>query len=239
MSALVQYGFEEFTGPNIGQLDRLPVFMPVAGYDRRFHAQHFSNFNDGTTVTAWLDAEVSGTSMSVAGSGVSDATNPTLGTRSGHRVVRFDGVKNALGILYINPEPFTFTIAFYQPTIALNRFMVSVADTGQFALFTDAAGLPSFWGGGRAKSEQALTPGWHVVTVVADGANTRIRVDDLEAFTPTSGFSYTRNRLTLGGSNFNGNRMQFDVAEVFHWPRALTSAEVGSAHAAIKSRYGI
>lgn len=239
MTALVQYGFGEFTGPNIGSLDRLPAFIPVPGYDRRFVAQHFQQLNDGATVTAWVDTEVSGTSMTAAGSGIVDATSPTLGTVSGHRVVRFDGVKNALGILYVNPEPYTFTTAFYLPAPVVNAFMVSVSDVGQFALFTNGAGIPAFYGNGRATAPNALAAGWHIITVVANGANTRIRIDDSEAFTYTSGGAYDRRRLTLGGSSFNANRARFDVVEEIHWPKALDTTEVGNVHAVLKSRYGI
>lgn len=240
MPALVQYGFEEFTGPNIGQLDRLPVFIPVSGYDRRFYAQHFSNFLDGTVVREWPDTEVSKVVLTTADSGITGATMPVLGTRSSHRVVRFNGVKDSLGSRYLNGEPFTFTIVFYQPAPAADKFMVSTSDTtGLASLYLNDTGAPTFRGTSRVKAASPLAAGWHVITLVASGTSSRIRVDDDTAFTVEAGGAYVRNRLTLGASTFNSNNAAFDVAELVHWPSALTAAEVANVHASFKGRYGI
>lgn len=239
MPAIVQYAFDEFTGPDISSRPRLPVFIPVAGYDRRFHAGSFGAQSDGTTVNAWTDTEVSLTNMSTAGSGISGATAPILGTVSGNRVVRFDGVKNALGILYINPEPYTFTIVFYQGTSNSGKFLVGLTDAQAIGLVTDTPGVVKFWGKAQVVDTAPLSVGWHIITVVANGPDTVISVDGRTNTGYTNGQLYERRRLTLGGSSFNTNHAKIDVTEIVHWTKALTTAEIASMHAAFKSRYGI
>ncbi|HAY43613.1 MAG TPA: hypothetical protein DCY59_08705 [Micrococcaceae bacterium] len=239
MPALVQYAYEEFTGPNINSRPRLPAFIPVPRYDRRFHSGSFGAQSDGTTVNTWTDTEVSLTNMSTAGSGVTGATAPILGTVSGNRVVRFDGIKNALGILYTNPEPYTFTLVFYQGAANLGKFLVGLSDSGAIGLVTDSPGLPKFWGRGQATSSAPLSTGWHIITVIADEANTRIRVDDNSSFTYSLGQAYERRRLTLGGSPYNTALAKIDVAEIVHWPSALSISDVEKVHSTFKSRYSL
>lgn len=239
MPAIVQYAYNEFTGPDINSRPRLPAFIPVAGYDRRFHTGSFGNQSDGSTVSTWTDTEKSLTNMSLAGSGITGATAPILGTVGGNRVVRFDGVKNALGILYINPEPYTFSIVFYQGVQNSSRFLVGLADGVAIGLVTDAPGVLKFWGAANVQGPAALSVGWHIATVVANGANTSIRIDDFVSTGYTNGQLYERKRLTLGGSSYNTNHAKIDVAEIVHWPKALSASEVASVHSVFKGRYGL
>ena len=239
MPAIVQYAFDEFTGPDINSRPRLPAFIPVAGYDRRFHAGSFGTQADGSTVNTWTDTEVSLTTMSTAGSGIAGATAPILGTVSGNRVVRFDGVKNALGILYINPEPYTFTIVFYQGAINSGKFLVGLTDAQAIGLVTDAPGVAKFWGKAQVADSAPLSVGWHIITVVANGPDTVISADGRSSTGFTNGQIYERRRLTLGGSSFNANHAKIDVAEIVHWPKALTATEIATMQATFKSRYSL
>lgn len=237
MTALVQYAYEAFTG-DTSSMDRLPAFIPVPGFDRRYYAQFYAGNNDGTAVSAWADRSGSGTFLTPAGSAIPGATAPVMGTVGQERVVRFNGATDALGQLYINEEPYTFTLAFYLPEAKPNAWLASVADVGQFGLFTNATSAVSFWGRGRAGAG-TLSAGWHIITVRADGANTTIRVDNGAESTYTEGFTYTRRRLNIAGSAFNTTRARMDIVELVHWPRALSAGEIASVHTALADRYGI
>lgn len=239
MPTLVQYAYESFTGDNVASMDRLPAYLPVQGYDRRYYAESFSHVYDGAAVTTWPDRAGSGTSLTPSGSTITGATAPVMGTVGRERVVRFNGATDALGQLYINDEPYTFTLAFYLPMAQPSVWLVSVADTGYVGLLTKATRNPDFWGTGRASTAGELQAGWHVITVRAQGVNTSIRVDNTTEFTYAPGANYVRRRLTLGGATANSNRARMDVAELVHWPRALTTAEIDSVHTALVGRYGI
>lgn len=239
MTALVQYAYESFTGPNIANMERLPAFLPVAGYDRRFHAQAFASAKDGTAVSSWLDATGSGTALTPSGSGVTGATAPSVATMGNEKVVRFNGVADSLGQLYSTPEPYTLTLAFYLPEAKPDSWLMSVADGALLALFTNATNILRWYGERRAQGPE-LKVGWHVVTVTANGAETAIRLDESQESTLIAGgVTYTRNRLTLAGSTQNTNRARLDVAECIHWPRPLSAQEVTTVHSALKTRYGI
>lgn len=237
--AFVQYADTEFTGPGISDLPQLPAYIPVGGYDRRFHAQSAAGVPDGVVVNSWADTEVSGTFMTAAGSGVAGATSPVAGTVGKHKTIRFDGVANALGILYLANEPYTFTMAFYLATPRTNAWLMNVVDSGQFALFTNANNNVLWYGVNRATTAATLGAGWHIITVVAAGSLTTLRVDDVVTAQSAAGGAYERKRLALGGSPVNSSRAKYDVAEVIHWPTALSAAEVGQVHASLKARYGI
>lgn len=239
MPALVQYAYDAFTGDNVASMDRLPAYLPAQGYDRRFYAQYYSNAFDGTAVNSWPDSSGSRTTtLTPAGSAISGATAPVMATVGRERVVRFNGTTDALGQLYVNGEPYTFTLAFYLPEAKPSAWLVSTADDGQFGLFTSAQSNALFYGTGRV-SGPVIAAGWHVITIRADGANTSVQLDKDATFTFTSGGSYTRNRLNLAGSKFNTNRARMDVVELVHWPRALTNAEITSVHTSLSDRYGI
>lgn len=237
--AFVQYADVEFTGPGVGDLPRLPAYIPIGGYDRRFHAQSLMSLADGSAVSAWTDTEVSGTSMTPAGSGLAGATAPVAATVGSNKTVRFDGVANATGILYLSNEPYTFTMVVYLAATRTNAWLMNVVDSGQFALFTNGANNVVWYGANRATSTGTLDAGWHIITVVAAGSATSIRLDDSVTEQNAAGGAYVRRRIGLGGSPLNTNRAKYDVAEVIHWPTALTAAEVEQVHGALKSRYGL
>lgn len=239
MTALVQYAYESFTGPSVASLDRLPAFIPVDGYDRRYYAQYYAGANDGASVSSWPDRAGSGTTLTTGSSGAAGATAPVMGTVGRERVVRFNGTTDALGQLYLNPEPYTITMVFYMPQAATNAWLVSVSDDGQYALFTNAANQVLWYGQAR-KSGPELKAGWHVLTLSANAAQTTIRLDgDTTTTALAGGGAYNRNRLTLAASKFNTNRARYDVAEVIHWPKALNADEVAAVHTALNSRYGL
>ena len=241
MVARVIYGDSEFVGASIGDLPRLPARVPVAGFARRWFAQHFDQFPDGTTIVEWPDTVVK-SKLTPAGSLIGDATNPILATRGDHRVVRFDGAKNALGVSYTpaKTEPFTVTMVMYLPASpAANGFLYALSDTELKALYTDSAGVPVFRSVGSATAPAALSAGWHVITGVADGANTRLRIDDGQTFTYAASTAFTRSMISLGRSAWGGGALRFDVADVVEWPTALTPSQVDEVHAQFKTRYGI
>lgn len=239
MPALVQYAYDAFIGDSVASMDRLPAYLPAQGYDRRFYAQYYSNAFDGTAVNSWPSrAGNRETALTPGGSAVSGATAPVMGTVGKERVVRFNGTTDALGQLYVNNEPYTFTLAFYLPEAKANTWLVSTGDDGQRGLFTSPTSNVSFYGKGRVVGA-ALGPGWHVLTVRADAENTSIRLDGSAVFTYVAGYDGERNRLNLAGSRFNPSRGRMDVVELVHWPRALTDAEIASIHTALADRYGI
>ena len=239
MTTLVQYAYDSFTGPNVSGLDLLPWYLPVSGFDRRYYAQSYADVGDGSIVPSWVDASGGGVPLTPAGSIVSGAISPIMATVGRERVVRFNGTSDCLGQAYVSPEPYTFTLAFYLPVTQANIWLVSVADSGVFGLITRDDRTTGFRGAQSAYSTVELKPGWHVITARADGANTALRVDNATTLVTATGSAYARKRLTLGGATANANRARMDVAELVHWPRALTSTEIDSVHSSLVGRYGI
>lgn len=242
MVARVFYSDNEFVGGNVSKLPKLPILPPVAGYVRRWYAQHFDQFSDGVSITSWPDTVVNAQLRSST-SGIADATMPKLATVSGERVVRFDGVKDALGAPYTPAvkEPFTVSMVFYIPVSPMaSGFLYATDGTRLKGLFTTAQGTASMYANGNAASPTVLGAGWHVITAVADGVNTKIRVDDNATFTYSAGTTtWERQVTTLGRSPWGGGAARFDLAEAIEYDDALSDSEIGQLHAAFKARYGI
>lgn len=242
MVARVFYSDNDFVGAGIDLLPKLPIRLPVAGYVRRWFAQHFDQFSDGVSIASWPDT-VDHMLLKNTNSGVADATQPRLATVSGERVVRFNGSTDAIGNVYtpLVKEPFTVSMVIYVPVSPMaSGFLYATTDDALKGLITTATGTPSIFANGRAASPVVLSVGWHIITAVGDGASTKIRVDDSTASTYADvSTTWERKFITLGRSPWGGGAARYDVAEVVEYDDALSDAEIGQLHAAFKTRYPV
>lgn len=244
MPTIVDRTLEECAGPGVEDLPRLPAVITVPGADMRFTAESYYKFPDGTLMSSWDDVYTPGGvhKLTPEGTGVAGATKPMLTRIAGHRALSFDGISNLIGANYGIQEGYTFTIVAYMPEQLLNRFLATTIDSATTfrGLGVEASGLIKWWGNGLVTGPQ-LTPGWHIITVVADGLNTKIRLDDVTTGGATLNTTQmNRNKFVLGGSIHSAaNRARFYAAEVINYPRALTDAEIEKIHTSYKLRYDL
>ncbi|GGF12876.1 hypothetical protein GCM10011399_03500 [Subtercola lobariae] len=162
-----------FTGPN---LSLLPVGIPdlaVAGATRNFDPAYPIG-NAGDAVTSWLDAAVSGTALTVAGSTMVGATAPILATDDGVRFfVRFKKASSAsLGQALARVQPHTmFTVARWQsvPTVLE---AATGSGVGTTVVQGNSVGTAfRTYAGTTLAVATALGTGWHVLTSVSTQAH--------------------------------------------------------------------
>lgn len=239
MVARVIYSDSAFVGSNVSALPQLPAFIPVQGYTRRWFAQHFDQFLDGTPIAEWPDA-VANSKVTAAGSKIAGATSPVLASRGKNRVVRFNGSTDALGIsdTPVTAEPFTVSMVFYAPTTPMvNAFLYATNETLLKGLMTNSEGVVQMRASGQAESSAAMGTGWHIVTAVANGASTKVRVDDNVTFTFTASSAAPRNTTTFGRSGWGGGAANYELAEAVEWSSALTDSQISQVHSTFKARY--
>lgn len=241
MATLVQRTLDEFTGPNVANLPRLPAVVPVQGADIRLSAESYFKFPDGTLLSTWDDVYTgNAVSLTPAKTGITGATRPELTRRGPHRVARFDGVKAATGVNYNRAEPFTLCMVVYCPVQLTNSFIATTIDspTTFKGLGVEAGGLIKWWGNGVVTGPQ-LTPGWHFIGIIADGLSTKLCLDNTIVGGAEAGTAYTRNKLNFGGSVHSTRFTQIDIAEPINFPRALTEEELIQVRTAYQLRYDL
>lgn len=239
MTAIIQQTNDEFTGADVNLLPHLPATIPVPGVDLRISAEIYTRFPDGTNLSSWDDTFTAGAArLTPAKTDIAGATAPKLATVDGRRVASFNGTTDATGVNYNSPEPFTTTMVFKLPLAVTNTFLLTTLGAGSAfkGLGVEGGGLIKWWGDGVVTGPQ-LTAGWHIVTIVSDGLNTRLRLDDVVTAGATAGPAYTRAKLNIAGSAHSSKRTRMDVAEIVNFPRALTTDEVATIHATLKKRY--
>ncbi|MGP9034890.1 hypothetical protein ACT17S_17695 [Glutamicibacter mysorens] len=244
MAALVQTVFAEFTGDNVSSLPKLPAIIPLRNPVFRVAAEHFYKFLDGTSVTSWYDVTTgSNQYMSPAKSQITGATAPKLATRNGNRVVRFNGTTDAIGMPFVTSTPVTFTMVVYLPVTAVSKFLLTTINSeSTFAGLgiENTGGFAKYWGdGATVTSTNAMGAGWHIVTVVADGASSRIRLNDTTVTATETGGARPQTMINLGGSTHSTSRTQMDLAELIYWQQAPTSTEISAVHARLKAHYDL
>lgn len=188
---------------------------------------------DGTAVTSWPVMEGSAT-----GAGFTIAGSPTHRIDGVVEYVETDGVDDALS--YVSPRSQPSTTILVAKTFALTSGLTLFGSTsGSTALSTVGITSGNFVAyAGANIVGPAADYGWHVFSVVYNGASSVLRIDGVQVATGNPGTN-TSGGIRHGGNSTLSAFSRVGVSESIHYTGAKTAGELAAIEAALMGAYGI
>jgi hypothetical protein len=190
------------------------------------------NLSAGAAVTSWPVLEGS------AGGGFTIAGAPTFRTSGAIEYVETDGVDDALSFVSARTQPFTTILV--ARTFALTSGLTLFGSTsGSTALSTIGITSGNFVAyAGSNLTGTAADYGWHVFSVVYNGASSSLRIDGVEVATGNPG-SNTSAGIRHGANSSLSSFFRIGVCESIHYTGAKDDTFLDAVEAELMSAYGI
>jgi hypothetical protein len=186
----------------------------------------------GAAVTSWPILEGS------SGGGFTIAGAPTYRKSGAIEYVEADGVDDALSFTLADTQPFTKIILARTFSLASGLTLMG-STSGSTALSTIGITSGNFTAyAGTNLAGSAADYGWHVFSVVYNGASSVFRIDGVEVAAGNPG-SNTTAGIRHGANSTLATFFRIGVSESIHYTDAKDITFLGTLEAVLMDAYGI